>query len=363
MSEIPKVFIHCKTNDTKQFPTAENFIRPKSLNDSSDYPFRINDGKGNGVFWLAPQTLTETGEETSPWIEYSKSKYKSWEEKVAARFSDGSTCNCTEYGEKALKNGHTENCIMNAYPEWHLCPRKTYVLKEDTKIYHIRTAEDYKQATMLYPGFQKFEYDEETVKYFYAEPCGKIYSHLLLILKKYFVDPMKEIEKVMLASGSTQKEIDRINPKATGPYIFYYVKEASYPDYKKVKKNISSFTLWNHYASINLNKIKKSQYTHRKAYAQLKYHISQLETLAKEYYDTIEGEIEGYGIDYNRLRDEGYQGVYLHAQAIAEGKVEADKLEEENAKMPLGTRDKINVYSDLSWWETESMFVWDWCFE
>ena len=361
MSEDSKIFIHCKTNDKKQFPTAENFVRPKSLNDDEDYPFRIGDGKGYRVFWLSPKT----GEETSPWIEYSREKYKQWEERVAKTFPDGVIdCGCTDYGAPALENGHTERCIMNDYLDWHLSPHRTYALSDDAKIYHIRTSEDYKKATMLYPGFRKIVYDNTFIQD-HKDPCGEVYYYLCQVLEKFFTSPLKELENVMLASGSTQKEIDQIKPKATGPYIYHsvYIDRTDYYKPKKIKKHIASFNSWGDYISITHSRIKKSQYTHRKAYAQLKYHISQLERMSREYYDSIEGDIEGYGIDYNRLREEGYQGVYLHAQAITEGKVEADKIDKENARNPVGVRNKLNVYSDLCWWKTESMFVWDWCFE
>ena len=346
-------FIHANVSKKHAFPTKETFAVPECLSDHDEYPLAIGDGKNRTGFWLSPVIIDSEGKETTPWIEYSRQEHQVWETTVKVNFTEEDL----EYDSDSdfAKTMRTKDSGYN----WHTAPTMNYSLADDAKIFHFRNADDYKNAVDLYPGFEQGTYykDMYTFQDGSRPIRAPVYKHLKKQLTKYFLDPMKKLERIMLSSGVTQKDIDAIKPKETGPYIYHEIID-------KVKRNIISFVSPFDYANIDTSRIKK-QYKIDKAYAQLKYHSENLTKIIDDYYAELLAKVGPSCINYDAMRADGYDGFYIHPEAVAESELRSKAIQKENAKhFPTPDNpNKVDIYDVVTWWKIESMCVWNWCFK
>ena len=338
-------FIHATSSDKHEFPTQETFIRPQCLNKSYDYPLRIGDGSKKGTgFWTSPAVIDSDGNETSPWIEYSRLEYERLN-------SEKETYDCHSDDDSSF---FTMDDMSDKYT-WHLSPRKKYILSPDAKIYHFHSADDYKNALMKYPGYTYGCYSKDD-RFYGDKPSASIYYHLRDQYLKYFLNPLTKLTSKLRSHGFTQDAIDSIIPKESGPYIFHAVEDG-------FKKNITSFECVFDYADIDNYRIKK-QHKLEKAYAQLKYHSNKLLELIEKYYADLLEQVKPDCIDYDAMRADGWNGFHLHNEAIEEAKVRSDIVRKSNNKFydeREGVYEK-DIYDIMTWWSVDSMCVWDWCF-
>jgi len=374
---MENIYLHSKLSDKYTFPTKDNFLSPRKLCESEEYPTRIGESYCQDgtrmVFWVSPLIVNEDGTETSPWIEFSKRKHIEEQENKAKKITDGYKCRCKDFESdfESESEEHSKHCYFNKHSsyEWHISPTMKYTLSETSKIYHFHNADDYQTAILKYPGYEYGSYMKGV--YLEDEFSPSVYHHLVKQYQKFFVSQMKKEEQALLSTGYTKKDIDSIRPKSTGPYIYHEYKNC------REKCHISSFDSWTSYANIDTYRVKKSLFNKpEKAYAQLKYHSSHLETIIKEYWEGLISSKEPDCLDYDAMRADGYDGFHLHEQAIVEARERSEAIEAENE----ATRKKItsensetkfldysdikkDIYSIVTWWETDSMCVWNWCFE
>jgi hypothetical protein len=312
-------------------------------------------------------------------MEHSKVKYNKAKEDQAKKVAKGYKCHCDEPDEFAFDrsepeekiDGHVSNCIFSSHNnyKWHLSPTQKYTLSSTAKIYHFCSAEDYQTAVGKYPGYEHGSYFKDSFSNEDFNPS--VYYHLVKQRETFFLAPMKKIEYTLLSSGYTKKDLDSIKPNSVGPYIYY-----EYRGYNN-KVHIPSFGDCETYANIETYRVKKSRYNKPvKAYAQLKYHASRLEEMIQEYHKGLLDSVEPDCIDYDAMRDDGYDGFRIHAEALIEAKERSKAIESENEalrnearskqgkkKFMSDFKSKKDIYSVVSWWEADSLCVWNWCFE
>jgi hypothetical protein len=79
------------------------------------------------------------------------------------------------------------------------------------------------------------------------------------------------------------------------------------------------------------------------------------------------------GLDYNKLREEGYDGFHIHQEAFEEASEIYNKMNRELELLQINWRAnstaikalvvEMKPYSLFDWWEAEFLCVWNWCFE
>lgn len=302
--------------ERKKFPS-RNFKASKDLNTHWEYPYYPEKG-----MWLSPVIETENGLSTI-WAEEIKKK------------------NIARYGSEQAPSDDVDETASEPKPT------KVYTLPENDRLYHFRTVNDYIRAYMKYPLYlspnrdDEFDYDKKGEQGLINTICKMADSYTI------FSGFLKEMCQ---KSGIMEKDVSSDELKKPLKFLYSDDDEVDIePGIDKDGKPAFRDCMLRFVRSYAPN---DDAYSPKDAIIYLKqicaYILKSMKQMSRSVRPATEDTI--IGIDYNKMRADGYKGFYVHSSAV------------EEAKSIQDGHPHYDIIDPLHYWYGETICVWAYCF-